>query len=223
MQLTLYGVVCVVGQESINDYYDVLLRQTLSSSPPPSVKRTILSAFAANVVATQHLKSSNKEPKSQRDKSWYWWVPHWERWREQCVWVRACEMNMAIAVPPLPCSHRWNQSMQSPQGEERPGGCRKTQVTLMGCLSILETTGSDWLLLGKTTSTHKPTRSVRLYGSSRRSFRRRVFITRTLVNPESNKIEQNWLQCLKRKEFNKTNLDRIEKYSRSKLNRKESN
>ncbi len=66
MQLTLYGVVCVVGQESINDYYDVLLRQTLSSSPPPSVKRTILSAFAANVVATQHLKSSNKEPKRQK-------------------------------------------------------------------------------------------------------------------------------------------------------------
>lgn len=64
MQLTLYGIVCVVGQESINDYYDVLLRQTLSSSPPPSVKCTILSAFAANVVTTQHLKSSNKETKA---------------------------------------------------------------------------------------------------------------------------------------------------------------
>lgn len=173
--LVLYGA---VGQVSIKDYYDVLLRQTLISWSPFCVKRTILSAFAANVIATQRFpqrlesRDAAEEEKLQRGKSQYWWVPHWERWRAQCVWVRVCEMNMAIAAPPLP----WNQSTQSPQGEERPSGCRETQVTLMGCLSVLETTGSDWLLLGKTTSTHKPTRSVRLYGSSGSSFGKRVFI-----------------------------------------------
>ncbi len=38
--------------------------------------------------------------------------------------------------------------------------------------------------------------------------------------PWVNKIKQNWLQWLKTKEFNKTNLDRIEKYIRDKLNKK---
>lgn len=66
MQLMLYGVVCVVWQERIKDYYDVLLRQALSSSPPPCAKHAILSAFAANVAVTQRLKSSWEEPKRQK-------------------------------------------------------------------------------------------------------------------------------------------------------------
>lgn len=130
--------------------------------------------------------------KSQRDKSWYWWVPHWERCWAQCVWwiwPLQCRPSPAATAGISPCSHRRERS--------GPAAAGKTQVTLMACLSVLETTGSDWLLLGKTTSTHKPTCSVRLYGSSRRSFGRREFIRGerglewTLSRTKSNKTDFN--------------------------------
>lgn len=50
---TYYNTVC----ESIKDYNDVLLRQTLSSSPPRRVKCTILS-----VVAEEEKLQRVKEP-----------------------------------------------------------------------------------------------------------------------------------------------------------------
>lgn len=167
-----HNVVCV--EESIKDYYNVFLRQTLSSSTPCHVKLTISSAFAANVACwflPQHLESGMQlrkksciEPRRQKPiliTSECWWALR--------VLGETVRDEYGHCSAPLPC-RLWNQSTQLPQGEERPSVCSERQVNLMGCLSVLETTGSDWLLLGKPTSTQKPTDPVRLYGSSWSSF-----------------------------------------------------